>query len=239
MSSQDDGAAWLTVAEAAQAIGVSERTLRRWMRATEHRQQTEAGTRAERRQTNTGERDATVLAPEFIEALRKYFEDQERARSGAENTGREARQKAGTNAGSKSGTTEAQTEAGTQAADDAPPLQSTLNTPGEMLTPANDMKLAVVYERLIAAKDEQIISLTARLEALEAALQRSQENEARAQTLQAMQPGQSTLARQQPTSEEKEEGEAAEPAQRPPGPTLPPPGIWRLIYRLVNYKPRF
>jgi hypothetical protein len=235
MSSQDDGTAWLTVAEAAQAIGVSERTLRRYMRAPEHRQQTEAGTRAERRQTNTGERDATVLAPEFVEALRKYFDEQERARSGAENAGTEARQKAGTNAGE----TAAPIQAGTQAAADAPPLQSTLDDAGAMLTPANDMRLAVVYERLIASKDEQINSLTARLEALEAALQRSQENEARAQTLHAMQPGQSTLARQQPTNEEKEGEKAAEPAQRPPGPTLPPPGVWRLLYRLVNYKPRF
>jgi hypothetical protein len=233
---QNGGAAWLTVSEAAQAIGVSERTLRRHLRAEEHRHETQAGTRTERRQTNTGARDATVLAPPFVETLTKYFDEQDRARSGAKNADREARQKAGANTGATAAQTQAETP-GTPAPDDPPPFKSTLDTPGEMLTPANDMRLAMVYERLIKSKDEQINSLTARLESLEAALQRSQENEARAQTLHAMQPGQSTLARQQPGSEEREETKAAEPAQRPPGPTLPPPGIWRLLYRLVNYKP--
>jgi hypothetical protein len=178
----NDGAAWPTVAEAAEQIGVSERSLRRFLRAPEHRQQTEAGTRRERRQTNTGARDATVLSPSFIESLKAHFSDQNSAQSTAErNTGTQDRHNTGENAGT------------TQANTGAPPLPTgDRSDAAGMITPANDMRLAIVYERLITAKNEQIESLTARIESLESALQREQENTARAQALHAMLPPQAT-----------------------------------------------
>lgn len=179
MSEEEEAAAstWLTVPEAARELGLSERSLRRILKAPEHRQATQAGTRRERRQTNTGARDATVLAPAFVEALKARLLAQAGAENGGTNTGTEHRQ--------NGGTTQAGTVAGTPANTGTPPFEGSTS---ELLTAAGEMRLAVVYERLIQSKDAEIGRLVARVEALEGALQREQENTARAQTLQAMQP---------------------------------------------------
>ncbi len=209
---------WLTIGQAAQSIGASERASRRYLRTEEQRQQAQAGTRREERQTNTGTRSATVLSPAFIDTLRQHFADQN---TPAEKTGTQDRQDTGTNAGTRPARMAAQST-----------MPAFEGDSGALLTPTSDIRLAVVYERLIAAKDEQIQSLTSRLEALEGALQRSQENEARAQTLQAMQP---QRGQTQPPQEPATAPIAPEPKA---GPALPEPGIWRLLYRLVNYRPK-
>ncbi len=168
---------WLSVPEAARELGLSERSLRRILKAPEHRHATQAGTRRERRQTNTGARDATVLAPAFVEALKAQLQAQAGTFNGGENTGTQHRQNAGR--------TVATTQAETPADGGAPAFEG---GGSELLSPGGELRLALVYERLIEAKDAEILRLVARVEALEGALQREQENTARAQTLQAMHP---------------------------------------------------
>jgi hypothetical protein len=146
------------------------------LRANEHRHETQAGTAAQHRQTNTGTRRATVIAPAFSQALKVHFQAQNTA---TENTGTQHRHNSGANTGT--------TVAETPAHESVPPFTAT-DDASSTLSATNEMRLAVVYERLLKSKDDQIESLSTRVEALEESLKREQENTARAQTLQAMKP---------------------------------------------------
>ncbi len=113
---------WLTVIEAAQLLGVSERTLRRHLRASEHRQVIQAGTRAEQRQTNTGIRSATVLSPQLVDFIRSDLAASVTSKPEPEaiqtNTGIQDRQPSSKDGG--------RTKAGTVANTGTPPLQESV-----------------------------------------------------------------------------------------------------------------
>jgi len=64
----------LTIAEAAERIGVSERSLRRWIADPGNAAVTRRITRQEERQTRTGRRVATVIQSSELETLRAAIE---------------------------------------------------------------------------------------------------------------------------------------------------------------------
>ena len=192
---------WLPIAETADKVNISERTLRRYLKAHADEPETVAGTTARTMVTKTGKRSATVISPAFTKTLKAHFQEQSST---------------GTNDGVEYRQNDSETAAGTPAPESVPPLQRSTGEQAEpMLDAASEMRLAVVYERLIKSKDDQIESLTARVEALESALQREQENTARAQTLQAMKP-QVLAAPQQSAQRSPQPAPAVTTALTPP-----------------------
>jgi hypothetical protein len=88
MSEQSTADDWLTVSQAAAALGISERRLRRWLDAPENAARKAAGSRQEARRTRTGTRRAALLAPSLIEAARMDLLERESGTEHGEKTAR-------------------------------------------------------------------------------------------------------------------------------------------------------
>jgi hypothetical protein len=155
-----DGAELLTVAQAAELLGVSERRLRRALALEENAARTVAGTR----RTVTGTRRVTVLPPALVADLRAYFE--------RETVPPTPEAERGANGGRNSNTNTAERGASSTA----------------MVLTAG--QIADLYERTLQAKDAEIATLKQALEAEREARRDAAQALAREQTLRALEPAQ-------------------------------------------------
>lgn len=163
---------WLTVAEAAQITGVSERAVRRRAALPENA----ARTRHETRNTATGERKATVLAFELVEEIRR-----ERGATVALNAAKDGRTVA-----------EGGTKTEEQGATVAPEVEECGETPAEggentaqggrtqADTGKNAAQAPEPTERLISALESQIEELKRDKEAWRSQAEEAQRNAAQA-----------------------------------------------------------
>lgn len=166
----DTPAEWPTVAQAAEALGVSVRTLRRLLSEAPF-----AGrTQAIERHTAKGHRITAMLPPELLADLKAHLH----------------REKQGQAEAGYRGKAEADTEAHSEASRGTPPNPppnekvSERASESEKTSEADGAGLpALAYQRVIAALETQNVELRADKERLYAALQLAQENLQREQAL--------------------------------------------------------
>lgn len=170
---------WLTVAEASELTGVSERAIRRLLDAPANA----ARTRRETRHTATGTRQATVLAVELVEEIRR-----ERGETPAGNTAQDRHNAAQDGAPSENGGTNAAPaveehgatvpEGGEKAAQDSGTHAERGETPAN--TGTNAAQTPDPTERLIVALETQIEELRRDKEAWRAQAEEANRNAAQA-----------------------------------------------------------